>query len=221
MLIVIAAIGGNVEGEIATYDIEVLELRKKFVTRIGWKIPDLPLELSGFRAIISNGKLLLCGGRQTNVAFNYQYLILKKGEQTWLSMGSMLKPRGYHSSIAMNDSIFSCGGIEPHGIFPFEHHEEFRLEDKIVRERKELPIKLRHHSATGLDQNRYMVIGGIGQVILSKVLRLRLNKEECLHSFYNLTSLYRRLKQTTMITILMKSLSTTRKRMNGLMDQNC
>ena len=178
----VAAIGGNVQGqmrlsmrrnEIATDDIEVLQVGQKFVTRIGWQIPDLPLELHGFQATISNGKLLLCGGRQSTLAYNYQYLILKKGEQTWLSIGSMLKPRAHHSSIAMNGSIFSCGGLEPHSIIPFEHHEEFRLEDKIVRERKELPIKLRHHSATGLDQNRYMVIGGISEVRLIKVLKLK------------------------------------------------
>ena len=192
MLIVIAAIGGNVESqmslrrnikmrrkEIATYDIEVLELRKKFVTRIGLKIPDLPLELHGFRFLafdfaISNGKLLLCGGRQSTLTYNYQYLILKKGEQTWSSMGSMLKPRAFHSSIVLNGSIFSCGGIEPHSISPFDHHEEFPLEDKNVRERKKLPSKLRFHSATEIDQNRYMVIGGKGQVGVSKVLKFRL-----------------------------------------------
>ena len=148
---------------------------QKFVTRIGWQIPDLPLELHGFRATISNGQLLLCGGHKLQSIWDYncEYLILKKGEQTWSSIGSMLKSRAHHSSIVMNGSIFSCGGIEPHRISPFEHHEEFRLEDKIVRERKELPIKLRFHSATDLDQNRYMVIGGIGQVRLSKVLKLK------------------------------------------------
>ena len=55
----VAAIGGNVLGqmrlgtrrnEIATDDIEVLQLGKKFVRRIGWQIPDLPLELHGFQA---------------------------------------------------------------------------------------------------------------------------------------------------------------------------
>ena len=185
MLIVVAAIGGNVEigmrrrrmlkmrrKDIATYDIEVLQLRQNLVTRIDWQIPDMPVQSHGFQAAqISNSKLILCGGTnfKTRSLFNYEYFILEKGDRKWSSIGSMLKPRAYHSSVFMNGSIFSCGGIEPLGIIPHVCHEEFRLEDKIIKERKKLPIKLQYHSATEIDQNRYMVVGGIGQVGVSRI----------------------------------------------------
>ena len=71
-----------------------------------------------------------------------------------------------HSSVFMNGSIFSCGGTDR---TPEEHHEEFRLEDKIVKERKRLPIKLLNHSATEIDQKRYMVTGGKPQVGIDKM----------------------------------------------------
>ena len=69
----------------------------------------------------------------------------------------------------MNGSIFSCGGFKPFGVIPDDCHEEFRLGDKIVKERKKLPMKLHYHSATELDQNRYMVVGGIGQVGVGEI----------------------------------------------------
>ena len=81
-------------------------------------------------------------------------------------MGNMLWLRTNHSSVFMNGSIFSCGGID---LSTQEHHEEFRLEDKIVKERKRLPIKLLHHSATEIDQRRYMVMGGKTQVRVDKM----------------------------------------------------
>ena len=78
MLIVVAVIGGRVKSgmrrkrmilmrrnDIATNDTEVLQLRQKLVTRIGLQIPDLPIQPYGFQAIISNGKLILCGGPTT------------------------------------------------------------------------------------------------------------------------------------------------------------
>ena len=81
-------------------------------------------------------------------------------------MGNMLWLRTNHSSVFMNGSIFSCGGID---LSPQEHHEEFRLEDKIVKERKRLPIKLLHHSATEIDQKRYMVVSGKPEVGVDKI----------------------------------------------------
>ena len=189
MLIVVAVIGGNVKSrkrrgmrrmrrkDIATNNIEVLQLRQKLVTRIDWQIPDMPVQSYGFQATqISNSNLILCGGinNYTTSLYNYEYFILEKGERKWSSAGSMLKPKAFHSSVFMNGSIFSCGGIEPLGIISHGCHEEFRLEDKIVRERKKLPIKLQYHSATEIDQNRYMVVGGIGQVGVGKMQKLKL-----------------------------------------------
>ena len=81
-------------------------------------------------------------------------------------MGNMLWLRTNHSSVFMNGSIFSCGGID---LSPQEHHEEFRLEDKLVKERKRLSIKLLHHSATEIDQKRYMVVSGKPEVGVDKI----------------------------------------------------
>ena len=168
--------------EITTNDIEVLQLRQNLVTGIDWHIPNLPELSHSFQvARISNGAVLLCGGHNYDVNLenddttvdNYnpptfnQYYIWKKGEPTWSPMGNMLVPRSSHSSVFMNGSIFSCGGWD-HEPKILDHHEEFRLEDKIVRERKPLPIKLQYHSAKEIDQNRYMVMGGIGEVGVSQ-----------------------------------------------------
>ena len=81
-------------------------------------------------------------------------------------MGIELWLRTNHASVFKNGSIFSCGGIN---LDPQEHHEEFCWEDKVVRERKTLPIKLLYHSAAEIDQNRYMVMGGIAQVGIDEI----------------------------------------------------
>ena len=124
--------------DIATNDIEVLQLRPKLVTRIDWQIPDMPVQSHGFQATrISNCNLILCGGisNQTTSHWKYKYFILEKGERKWSPIGSMLTPRAYHSSVFMNGSIFSCGGVEPRGVVSVynEYHEEYRLGDKIVK----------------------------------------------------------------------------------------
>ena len=87
-----------------------------------------------------------------------QYLILRKGEQKWSSLGRMLQPTSYHSSVFMNGSIFSCGGFVDYEANV--QHEEFRIDDKIVVKKKPLPVALHGHTAEQIDKIRYMVIGG-------------------------------------------------------------
>ena len=65
MLIVVAAIGGKVNfatrwrriskyrtEDVATNDIEVLQLRQKLVTGTDWQIPDMPEQPHGFQATL-------------------------------------------------------------------------------------------------------------------------------------------------------------------------
>ena len=177
-------IGGKVNCRITnkyvtTNGIEVLQLGQKLVTGIDWQIPNVPEKSHSFRATQTstntflNDKLLLCGDHSYDtsgidnckVNFN-QYLIVEKGEQILSSIGNMSWLRTNHSTVFMNGSIFSCGSTDRS---PQEHHEEFRLEDKIVKERKRLPIKLLNHSATEIDQKRYMVTGGKPQVGIDKM----------------------------------------------------
>ena len=87
-----------------------------------------------------------------------RYLILRKGEQKWSSLGRMLQPTSYHSSVFMNGSIFSCGGFVDYEANV--QHEEFRIDDKIMVKKKPLPVALHGHTAEQIDKIRYMVIGG-------------------------------------------------------------
>ena len=69
-----------------------------------------------------------------------EYLRLRIGMESWHSIGRMMKPRSAHSSVFINNSLFSCGGEDAVKLNS-SHHEEFRI-DGSVKEKKELPIKL-------------------------------------------------------------------------------
>ena len=92
----------------------------------------------------------------------------------WKEVGKMKMSRFNHSSVLLNGCVFSCGGDRSYrlsvsgyyGLPPDEpqktsSHEVFSL-DGIVKERKELPIALSHHTANKINETQYMICGGYG-----------------------------------------------------------
>ena len=95
------------------------------------------------------------------------FRILRKVGEKWPALGNMVLPNLWsnfllsgQSSVFMNGSIFSCGGSLSSRSSPTYHHEELRIKDKVVLERKKMPVTKRNHAAAQIDQNRYMIMGG-------------------------------------------------------------
>ena len=159
----IAVIGGckSRGGFVKAYldDIEVVSIKKDSISIIKTTIPFLPKGLSWLRGTqLPNQDLLVTGGF-TGSVLNDEYLRFSQESNQWLKVGTMKVARSSHSSVLLNGCLYSCGGVDSSDN-ETSHHEVLNLDGR-VEEKKELPIKLKHHTATKLNETQYMVCGGM------------------------------------------------------------
>ena len=103
-------------------------------------------------------------GGWTGCVCNDEYLLYKEDSTSWIKIGKMMKRRSRHSSVIVGNKMYSCGGYDSTSDV-VSYHEEFSYSlmgdlDQGVTEKKELPIALRAHTATVLDESRFIVCGG-------------------------------------------------------------
>ena len=150
-------------------DIEVVSIKKDSISSINTTIPFLPKGLSWFRGTqLPNRDLLVTGGYTGSVTWpvrNDEYLRFSQKSNQWLKVGTMKMTRSSHSSVLLNGCLYSCGGVDSSDNVTF-HHEVLNLHGR-VEEKKELPIKLKLHTANKLNENQYMVIGGFDETNVS------------------------------------------------------
>ena len=117
--------------------------------------------------LLPNRDLLLSGGLASygdydTVPSETKYLRYRNRTNEWIEVGRMIIPRYHHASVFINGIMFSSGGCESFS-YPSKnivcHHEAFSI-DGVVKEIKEMPIALYGHTATKIDNNRYLVTGG-------------------------------------------------------------
>ena len=150
-------------------DPEVISLKNDKISVINGKIPSIPKELERPQGIrLPNGDLLLSGGQKCKNGSaihgcSEKYLIHKKWSNEWIEVGKMMLPRQNHASILMNGVLYSCGGWDSSEYEEtISHHEAFNLSEHEVKEMKNMPIALDGHTATKIDDNKYLIAGGRG-----------------------------------------------------------
>ena len=156
-------------------------------------IPPIPTELSALRGSqLSNGDLVLSGGytmsgyydEETDGRYmrshwvevevcNHEYLYYKQGSNRWTKVATMKYERRNHSSVWMDGCLLTTGG--EHKVNrrtrlrdweTIARHEEFSLNGYIgVKERKEMPIALKCHTATKFGHHKVIVCGGKGKSV--------------------------------------------------------
>ena len=119
---------------------------------------------------------------------NDDILHYKLGSNQWTKVGTLKNVRRNHSSVWMDGSLLTTGGEEivrsvmdcrrniNHIWETVSHHEEFSLEEG-VKERKELPIVLKWHTATRFGRHKMIICGGVGNSVsylFSKTIEMRL-----------------------------------------------
>ena len=119
---------------------------------------------------------------------NDEILHYKIGSNQWNKVGTMKNVRYNHSSVWMDGFLLTSGGEETVESFmnnrreiehirkTVSHHEEFSLEEG-VKERKELPIVLKCHTATRFGRHKVIICGGMGNSVsylFSKTIEMRL-----------------------------------------------
>ena len=153
----VAIIGGYGHGGNRN-DVEVISIENDKISSINKSIPSLPQKLECLHgARLPNGDCLVCGGR-TRFDNSDEYLLYKQSAKEWTKVGKMVIPRSLHASVCMNGCTYSCGGWDSFGNRCALH--EVIDTDGVVREKKELPIILIDHTATKIDQNRFLIAGG-------------------------------------------------------------
>ena len=136
----IAVIGGydrvDYEQDSLLKDVEVIAILNDSISYVNKTIPPLPHRMDSLRgAQLSNGNLILCGGRRAfNHEMNNQYLLFQDGSSQWNKIGKMKEPRFDHSSVFMDGRLFTCGGQTPASpklpgftMNTISHHEAFLL----------------------------------------------------------------------------------------------
>ena len=78
-----------------------------------------------------------------------------------LPNGNYIKLQSLHATVCMNGCTYSCGGWDSLGQRCALH--EVMDRDGVVIEKKELPLILIDHTATKIDNNRFLVAGGWDQ----------------------------------------------------------
>ena len=188
-------------------DVELILLRSESICLEKESIPLLPIGLCVLGGVqLPNGDLLVCGGNTVKEGWEYcegieakdgwkndDYLILRKMNKEWSSIGKMLEPRSNHSSIFINGSVFSCGGKDS-GKNIFAHHEEFKL-GVSINVRKELPLKLVGHIVEDLGSSNYILIGGLDKNVGKNTYIMQ--KHE---SIFIYTILFRKLTDGTLFS---------------------
>ena len=168
----IAVIGGRYQ-----QDVEVISFHKDSIHLTNKTLPSLTVGARSIQgAQLPNGDLLLAHGGWTGSFCNDEYLLYKKDSNSWIKFGKMMKGRSRHSSVIVGNKMYSCGGYDSISDV-LSHHEEFsfslmgeRDQSGIVR--KELPIALRAHTATILDESRIIVCGGDDRKNVRKSIKL-------------------------------------------------
>ena len=166
----IAVIGGydrvDYEQDSMLKDVEVIAILNDSVSYVNKTIPPLPHRMDSLRgAQLSNGNLILCGGRRAfNHEMNNQYLLFQDGSSQWNKIGKMKEPRFDHSSVFMDGRLFTCGGWTSADITT-SHHEAFSL-DAGVNKKKEMPEALRGHSASKIGQHKMLICGGLDDDVI-------------------------------------------------------
>ena len=150
-------------------DVEVVSIKSDSISIINTTIPSLPKGLNNLRGttlpdhdlLVSGGYLI--GGNDDYLTFD-EYLRFSQDSNQWKKVGTMKKARYAHSSVLLNGCLYSCGGVDSSDN-ETSHHEVLNLDGR-VEEKKELPIKLKLHTANKLNENQYMVIGGLNSPIM-------------------------------------------------------
>ena len=137
----------------------MVSIKKDSISIINTTIPLLPKRLVHLQGTqLPNHDLLVSGGRSWSDR-NGEYLKFDQASNQWKKVGTMKKARYAHSSVLLNGCLYSCGGIDS-SHYATSHHEVLNL-DGGIEEKRELPIALRYHTANKLNENQYMVIGGL------------------------------------------------------------
>ena len=102
---------------------------------------------------------------------NDEYLYYKQGSNQWTKIGAMKNERRNHSSVWMDDCLLTTGGEDnvnrKSRLEDWEtiaHHEEFSLNGG-VKDKKEMPIALKCHTATKFGHHKMIVCGGKGKSV--------------------------------------------------------
>ena len=113
---------------------------------------------------------------------NNEYHYYKQGSNQWTKVGTMKNVRRNHSSVWMDGCLLTTGGES--GEWKIEdsdksyrwttssHHEEFSLIEG-VKERKEMSIALKCHTATKFGHHKMIVCGGEGNSVSDSFFKLR------------------------------------------------
>ena len=145
-------------------DVEVVSFHNDSIHLANKTLPSLPVGSYSIQgAQLPNGDLLVAHGGWTGSICNDEYLLYIKDSPCWIKFGKMMKGRSTHSVIVGN-KMYSCGGYDSASDV-VSYHEEFSYSlmgdlDQGVTEKKELSIALRAHTATVLDESRFIVCGG-------------------------------------------------------------
>ena len=151
-------------------DIEVISILKDSMSQINSDIPSIPKGLGGLSGTqLPNGDLIISGGCH-NIETNYDdgYYHYKKGSDQWKKVGIMKMARVGHSSVSIDESLFTTGGsnssnVSSLNISYLSNHEEFSIEGGL-KDRKEMPIALSYHSATVVGKYTILICGGMAKV---------------------------------------------------------
>ena len=142
-------------------DVEVIKILKNSMSHINSSIPPLRKATLGLRGTrLRNGDLVVCGGSSASGKSD-DYLHYKFGCNQWTQIGSMDRAKSAHSSVCMDGSLFTTGGLDSSGdpMRPLSYHEEFSMQGG-VKERKAMPIALLDHTATEFGPHKMLVCGG-------------------------------------------------------------
>ena len=144
------------------------------ISRINTTIPNLPKkhgyqgalqDMRGTRLpnndLLLSGGFRMCGNGMYTKVIEDTYLLYSQSTNQWKEVGKMKMPRYDHSSVLLNGCVYSCGGYK-RWMSHERHHEVFSL-DGSVKDRKELPIALSGHTASRLNENQYMICGGVDE----------------------------------------------------------
>ena len=141
-------------------------------------ITPLPKGLGWLRGTQLPSRDLLISDGCTGVLSSNEYLLYERKAKKWKKVGTMKNARDAHSSVFLNGCLFTCGGVITSGflISPSSFHEGFT--EKFPRKKKELPIPLAYHTATNLNENQFLVVGGWDQnVSLFHKIIIVMNKQ--------------------------------------------
>ena len=168
------------------HDIEVVSIKSDSISIINTTIPSLPKGLNSLRGTtLPDHDLLVSGGHLIEGNEDYlrsdEYLRFSQDSKQWKKVGTMKMARLDHSSVLMNGGLYSVGG-KASSWNGTSHHEVLNLDGWIgwnflrVEEKKKLPIALSGHTANKLDENKYMVIGGLDRNVSKQIQIIKIDE---------------------------------------------